>query len=453
MKRIALLFVSVFVGATLLSAQTTQTAESLLKAKDKSDADIQNEKKNTKSATWEKRGDLFLDIAQFNTKGLYVSMPQKGISGAEILVGKPDNITSDGANEDWIYERVTLHFVDGKLDGWDETKPLVEDAIDKAYEAYLKADELDEKGKFKDKTGVKVNLATLRGLFTNKGVKLFGDKKYKEAVAELDKALKLAEYPKTESDSVFNTGLVTYYAGVMSQNGGDLEGAKKYYNICIEKGYEEANPYQALASVYKEEGKSDKELETLQAGFDKYPNSKEILIGFINYYLTSGQSDKALEKLQTAVKDNPENPTFHYAIGTLYDTMAKDSTDKYKAEEKEAFIKKAKEAYQMAIDIKPDYFEALYNIGALYYNEAAKILKEADKLPLNKKAEFEAETKKAQKQFETALPYMEKAHAADANDRSTLQTLVTIYHKLQMYDKKKEAQEKLTNVPEKKEGI
>ena len=74
MKRIALLFVSVLVGAVLINGQTTptQTAESLLKAKAKSDEDIQNEKKNTKSATWEKRGDLFLDLAQFNTSYNFV---------------------------------------------------------------------------------------------------------------------------------------------------------------------------------------------------------------------------------------------------------------------------------------------------------------------------------------------------------------------------------------------
>ncbi|NJO88873.1 MAG: tetratricopeptide repeat protein [Chloroflexia bacterium] len=452
MKRIALLFVSVFVGAALLSAQT-QTAESLLKDKEKSDADIQNPKKNVKSATWEKRGELFLDMAQFNTKGLYISMPQTGISGAELLVGKPQSIANTEKGEDWIYERVTLHFENGKLAEWEETKPLDENALDKAYEAYKKADELDDKGKFKSKSTTKSNIATLRGLYTNSGVKFFGEKKYKEAVAELKKALELDKYPKADADSVFNTGLVTYYVGVMAQNGGDNETAKEYYELCISKGYQEAAPYQSLAALYKEMGQPTKEMETLQAGFDKFPGSKEILIGFINYYLTSGESEKAMEKLTQAVEDNPENPTFHYAIGTLYDTMTKDTTGKYNDEQKKTFLGKAVESYKAAIELKPGYFEALYNIGALYYNEAARILKEADKLSLKQVKEFEAMQAQAKEQFELALPYMEKAHEADKSDRSTLQTLVTIYHKLQKYDKKKEAQEKLEQVPEKKSGL
>ncbi len=453
MKRIALLFVSVFVGATLLSAQTSQTAESLLKDKEKSDADIQNSKKNVKSATWEKRGDLFLDMAQFNTKGLYVNMPQTGISGAELLVGKPQSIANTEKGEDWIYERVTLHFENGKLAEWEETKPLDEKALDKAYEAYKKADELDAKGKFKNKSTTKSNIATLRGLFTNSGVKYFGEKKYKEAVSELKKALELDKYPKEKSDTIFNTGLVTYYVGVMAQNGGDNETAKEYYELCISKGYQEAAPYQALAGLYKELGQPEKERETLQAGFDKYPGSKEILIGFINYYLTSGESEKAMEKLTQAVKDDPENPTFHYAIGTLYDTMLKDSTGKYNEEQKKSYFENAKESYKTAIDLKPGYFEALYNLGALFYNEAAKILKDADKIDLKKVKEFEAMQAKAKEQFELALPYMEKAHEANKTDRSTLQTLVTIYHRLQKYDKKKEAQEKLDQIPAKKSGL
>ena len=179
MKRIVLLFVSVFVGATLLSAQTTptQSVESLLKNKDKSDAEIQNPKKNVKSATWEKRGKLFLDIAQFNGKNIFVGMPQQGLNGAEMLVGKPQSITNTDKGEDWIYERITLHFEAGKLTSWDETKPLDDKALEKSYEAYKKAEELDSKGKFKNKTTTKNDIATLRGLFTNSGVKFFGEKK------------------------------------------------------------------------------------------------------------------------------------------------------------------------------------------------------------------------------------------------------------------------------------
>jgi tetratricopeptide (TPR) repeat protein len=458
MKKIALLLVFAMMSGNLLFAQTTaQTVESLLKQKEKSEEDIQNPKKNIKSITWEKRGDLFLDIAQFLTKGLYQGMPVKGINGAETIlqfsIGKPQNIVPKGANEDWVYERITLRFVNGALDSWEETKPIDPDAIDKAYDAYKKAEQLDEKGKFRTKNNVKVNISILRGLYTNEGVKLYTEQKFAPAVAKLERALELGEYPKTDNDTIFNTGLVTYYTGLIAQSGKDYATAEKYYNLCIDKKYQDDIPYHGLATLFRETAQPDKELAVIQKGYKLYPNSKDLLVDFINYYLSSNQSEAALEKLAQAVKDNPENPTFYYATGTLYDTMEKDSTDKYNSTQKKEFHDLAVVNYNKAIAIKGDYFEPYYNLGALYYNEAASILKEADKLPINAKAEFETAQVKSKEKFAQALPFMEKAHELNATDRSTLQTLVTIYHRTQMYDKKKTAQEKLDALPAESNGL
>ncbi|MFN8258703.1 MAG: tetratricopeptide repeat protein [Bacteroidales bacterium] len=459
MKKIALLLVFALVSHYMLMAQQTtgQTVESLLKQIEKSDKDIQDPKKNVKSGTWEKRGDLFLDVAQFLTKGLYQGMPMKGINGAETIlqfsIGKPQNIVPKGKNEDWVYERITLHFIDGNLDSWEETKPIDANAIDKSYEAYKKAEQLDEKGKFRTKNNIKINISVLRGLYTNEGVKLFQEQKFAPAVEKLEKALDLASYPKTDNDTLFNQGLVTYYAGYIAQSGKDYATAEKYYNLCLDKKYEKDTPYHALATLFRETKQTEKELAIIQEGYKLFPNSKDLLVDFINYYLSTGQSDAALEKLNQAIKENPDNPTFYYAIGTLYDTMEKDSTGKYNDQQKAKYHQEAINNYKKAIEIKADYFEPYYNLGALYYNEAAIILKEADKLPINARAEFDAAQLKAKDKFKEALPYMEKAHAILPTDRSTLQTLVTIYHRLQIYDKKKEAQDKLDNLPAENTGL
>ncbi|RLD76628.1 MAG: hypothetical protein DRJ07_16020 [Bacteroidetes bacterium] len=455
MKRIALLLVGVFMGAAIISAQTTpQTAESLLKAKEKSDKDIENPKKSAKYTTWQKRGDLYLDMLQFNTKGLWKDMPQKGLNGAEILVGKPTKIMSLENKEDWVYERVTLKFVDGKLDTWEETKPIAPDGLDEAFEAYYKAIELDAKGKLKTNKSFMQNVSVLRGLFVDKGVKYNSKAEktkdpeaYKKAVLKLDRALKLDELPKLETDTLFPRGTVTYFCGVMAQSGKHYAMAEKYYSICIEKEYQGAEPYHGLASLYKEQEMSEKELEFLKKGFQKYPESNKILVAFINYYLSRGESEKALGKLETAIEDDPENHTFLYAMGTLYDTMSKDTTDKYNAEQKTEYEANAMSAYTRSIEIKGDYFDALYNLGALYYNRAANIIKEAQNIPPKEQKRYNAEIERSNDYFKLALPYMEKAHDVDIRDRSTLNTLSTIYLKLQMYDKQKEIKEMLDNLP------
>ena len=455
MKKLALLFVSIYIGTAFFYGQTSgQTAESLLKAKAKSDEEIKDPKKNIKSSTWEKRGDLFLDIAQFNTKGLYQGMKKTGITGAELIVGKPKDIKADGSgNEDWIYDRVTLHFIGEDLESWEETNPLDNDALDKAYEAYIKADSLDEKGKFKTKNTVKSSTMNLRGLFTSRGVELFGKKQYPEAVKNLEKALVLADWPKSGSDTLFRVGLVTYYAGFIASEGKDYATAEKYYKKCIENGWESGTPYNGLAAVYKATQQSEKEYEILQKGFDKYPDSKDLMYGFINYYLGSGQSEKALEKLEQAIKDDPTNPSLVFAKATLFDNIVKDSTNKYTAQEKKDALNKAVEGYKKALEIKSDYFDANYNLGALYYNEAVYRIKEADQIPVNEKAKFEAKMNEAKVELEKSLPFLEKAHEIEAKDRTTIQTLITIYHRLQKYPEKKAMQEALDNLPAEKSGL
>ena len=46
-----------------------------------------------------------------------------------------------------------------------------------------------------------------------------------------------------------------------------------------------------------------------------------------------------------------------------------------------------------AIALKPDYFEANYNLGALYVNQAAEILEKANELPLDAVKEYERQYK------------------------------------------------------------
>jgi len=456
MKKIALLMIGVMLSFFVNAQTASVTAESLLKAKTKSDSDIQNPKKAAKYTTWVKRGDLYLDLVQFNTKGLWVGMPQQGLNGAELLVGKPQKIMAQGNKEDWIYERVTLHFEDGKLVSWDETKPLVENGEDVAMEAYMKAWEMDEKGKLKSDTKFLGNLATLRGLFAAKGVKYYNEAEktkepelYKKSVLELDKALKLGEFPKNEADSLFDPGLVTYYAGVIAQSGKHYDLAEKYYKLCIEKNYQGDKPYHALAGLYATQKLSDKELAILKEGFDKYPESNTLLVDFINYYLKTGESEEALKKLQKGLDDNPENSSYYFAIGTLYDEMMQDTSDKYTDEQKEEYYNLAIENYKNAIKYKEDYFDANFNLGVIYYNKANRIWVDAYNLPLNESAKFEKEKTRALDVYKQAQVYMEKAHELNYRDKEVVKALKIIYKRLGMNDKAKEMNDLLETLPEK----
>ena len=46
----------------------------------------------------------------------------------------------------------------------------------------------------------------------------------------------------------------------------------------------------------------------------------------------------------------------------------------------ESDFEKAENAYLEAIDIKPDFYDALYNLGVMYYNKGGDMLNEANNI-------------------------------------------------------------------------
>ena len=89
-------------------------------------------------------------------------------------------------------------------------------------------------------------------------------------------------------------------------------------------------------------------------------------------------------------------------------------------------------SYKKALEIKADYFDANYNLGALYFNQAVQGINAANDMwkPRMTKAESDAQKQMendAKSLFETAKPFLEAAHATDANDLETMRSLRDIY--------------------------
>ena len=87
----------------------------------KSDADIQNPKKNTKAKTWTCRAQVFIDIYNVHNDIL-----RKGMDPvqAKLFMKEPKEIqtTQEGADkiEIYVYDRVNLKFRNGVLESWTE---------------------------------------------------------------------------------------------------------------------------------------------------------------------------------------------------------------------------------------------------------------------------------------------------------------------------------------------
>lgn len=301
-----------------------------------------------------------------------------------------------------------------------EYKSLDPNAISKAYESYDKMLELDQKKQYY--TEALQNLLIVSEQLYNQGVEQFTSENFSAAVESFEKAAKVNEtFGNTDTLSLFNAGLA-------AENANDNAKAIKHYTKVLELNYPQPLIYNSLSNIYLAEKDTLKAFSTIEEGRAKYPDDFNLLIAQTNLYLTSGRTDKAMSNLTEAIKKDPTNPTIYYAVGVNYATMGNTA--------------EAEKAYLKAVELKPDYFEANYNLGALYVNRAAEIINEANKLKLND-PNYAKMKEDADAALKLSVPYLETAQRLDPSDKSTLLALKEIYTRLSMYDKLKEVNEKL----------
>jgi len=302
----------------------------------------------------------------------------------------------------------------------EEFNNIFEKPFKVAYEYYNKAIEIDEKAK----TQVNMQLPILSNAVINKGIRGFQDKDYDAALDAFEFSLEIGE------NEIFGGGADTsimYNAGLAAYNSEKFDKAVKYFDDCKELGYGGSDLYLLLKNSYLMKNDSAGAVKTLQEAFEAFPENESVLIHLVNYYLTSNKNEQALEYLAYAKENDPDNATFYHAEGVLYD--------------KSGQPEKALEAYLKAVELNPDYFDTQYNIGALLFNKGVEMNQEANEIKDNE--EYKKAMEKANKQFEKALPYLEKAHELNENDVSTMETLKILYYRLKKMDKHEVMKQKL----------
>lgn len=154
--------------------------------------------------------------------------------------------------------------------------------------------------------------------------------------------------------------------------------------IQLEPG--EPTNYFQLATIYEEAGAYDEAEKVLQQAKEAKPSDPAVYLTLAGYYNRQGRFDKTIEALEERSKKEPNNPEAFYTISAYYWEKAyKDF--KLKDIEKKDFIAKGLEAVDHALQIKPDYIEALVYKGLLLRSQA-NLEKDHDKaMALVKQAE------------------------------------------------------------------
>ena len=302
---------------------------------------------------------------------------------------------------------------------------LFENPLQLAYKNYMKALDMDETGNLDNLASVL--LPKLSNDFIAKGVENFQSRKYREAMISFEYVSKIAEHGiinvSVDTGIIYNAGLAAYNAKI-------YENAVKHFTTCKEMNYGGVNLYLLLKNTYVSMNDSVNVLQILKEAFEKFPEDEEVLVQLVNYYIFAGMNNEALDFLKIAKKKNPDNGTYFFAEGLIYDRIRK--------------IDSARSAYQRSIDLDPGLFTSQYNLGALIFNQGVKMVEEANKILDNEKYTVAREA--ADLKFAEALPYLEKAHELNKDDIDTMETLKLIYYRLKMMDKHSWIDKKLRNL-------
>ncbi len=296
-------------------------------------------------------------------------------------------------------------------------KSLEKNALDIAYQAYMKALELDKKGRIKKH--VKAQMTNMIPDYINDAVEKYNSKNYKDALVSFEKALEIENSDLFEGKLPVDT-VVIYNTAMTAQLVKDYDKAIKYYHQALKYNYGGGKTYANLSKSYKEKGNKEEAVKYLHKGFELYPDDSYMLIELINYYMFGGEPQKAAEYLDKAIKLDPKNSSLYRAKGSLY--------------EKTKELDKAEAMYRKALEITPDDFTSQYNLGALKYNAVIEHHKQVNEIMDAEK--YNKAIKVVFGEYASVAPYFERVIEINPKEKNSLITLKEIYFKLRNDDPK-----------------
>lgn len=353
MKKI-LLALAMFAAIQVADAQVKSAAD-VKKSVEAAEAATQNVKKAVKTATWLKLGQEYVKAYDAPTGNI---LPGSNKTELTLMMGSEKPVSSEEVtvnNERYtkdVYADKNLYFnQNGQLVIIEVTKPVYEDALERAVKAYQKAYELDEKHA-KDKD--------VAAAFDYIGQKYVTEAFNKYTFGDVATASKLfekaADVEALAPLSKIDTSVI-YNAGFTAMAAKDNERALKFFKRCYDLGYyyEGGEVFARLAEVDTLNTKS-----YLEEGFSKFPQSQSILIGLINYYLKNNEDPETLFGLLDKAKANePNNASLFYVEGNIRAQLGQ--------------IDKAVVAYEECAKINPEYEYGFIGEGTMFYNRAIEL--------------------------------------------------------------------------------
>jgi tetratricopeptide (TPR) repeat protein len=232
--------------------------------------------------------------------------------------------------------------------------------------------------------------------YRNLAFALINMQKQDEAIDALEKVLELDPNPDT----------YTMLGDIYINQGEKLMGSFKNYDMADDS--------------VKAVKKYSNAIEILESGRKQYPENSQILLLLSNAYIKADKMDVAMDAFKIGVEQDPDNQYYHYNYGVLL-LQNKD-------------FENAAAQFKSAVDIDPEYTNAIYNLAVTFVRWGTLLREEAEAEGI--------ESEEFKEKFKLALPHLEGYLETNPEDAVVWDLLGKVYGNLGNNEKSMEAFER-----------
>jgi tetratricopeptide (TPR) repeat protein len=261
------------------------------------------------------------------------------------------------------------------------------------------------------------------------------------AVNGLDYDKALAYYYELKQLNYSGEGLI-YWASNKASSKEETFNSKSERDIFVKTGTHEkprdekteskkGEIYKNIALILVEAGKIEEAKTAVSDARKANPNDNSLILTEADLYLKLNDMPTFTRLVNEALANDPNNKLLYFNLGVT-------SANANKLDE-------AEKHYKKAIEIDPNYFDALLNLSELKLRGDEKFVNDMNKLGTSEKDNKKYEVLKSEraKNFNSILPYLEKAVEVKPDDEAAKKTLLSVYNALEMTDKYKALKAKM----------
>ena len=360
------------------------------------------------------------DAFMYNKNGQYekaMASIDKCVNHEQFLGMKPND-----QSQAWLYRAAIYQNV---IQSGDEAlMAKAPNALEVVYESLMNCmknpDFLED-----NKMEIYQRVGSVMTTYYTKGADDYNAGKFAEAAPMFKKAYDIAKsLGSADANEMLNL------AATSALRAEDYNTALGYFTEVKNNGTETADLYRHLAACYNGLGNAEQAMAMINAGLEKDPSDANLILEKVNAYLKEGKGAEAVQDLTKLLELDPNNAQLLFVLGTIYGDESNEGlydTDK------------ARQYYEQALSVKPDYYDAIYNIGVLYTTMANKYIEQANEITGFSKKEqdqYNSLIEQGNELLRTGLPYLKQAYDAQPSD-DVKNVLRSIYVKLNMMDEVK----------------